>query len=129
MTHENLSRRLTASACSLEIAFPTGDSERALGLDQYLFKASGLLAMNPTDKFPVYVIGRYLHSFGGTVREKSERILAVELNLQTFHLHQKGFFVAALPSFAFNLNQDFRIFSVGLVVGRVLNRRLAIQGG
>jgi hypothetical protein len=34
-----------------------------------------------------------------------------------------------LPTFVFNLNQDFNFFSLGLGAGRALNRRLLIQGG
>ena len=45
------------------------------------------------------------------------------------HILPKGFFLAALPSFVFNLNQDFNFFSLGLGDGRALNRRLLIQGG
>ena len=41
----------------------------------------------------------------------------------------RSVFLAVLPSFLFNFNQDFNLFSLGVEVGRALNRRLAVQVG
>ena len=37
-------------------------------------------------------------------------------------------YVVALPRFVFNLNQNFNSFSLGLGVGRALNRRFSVFG-
>jgi hypothetical protein len=61
--------------------------------------------------------------------EQDLRVRSIELNLETIHIFPKGLYVAALPSFVFNLNQDFNFFSLGVGVGRALNRNFAIMGG
>ncbi len=128
--HEDLSRRLTSIAVAAEIRLPTGDLSKGTGLDAYIIAPAALLALNPTDAFPVYIAGRYLHSWGSLGgSDPQEHLRSIELEIQTFHILPKGVFVAVLPSFVFNLNQDFNIFSLGLGAGRALNRRLLIQGG
>ena len=128
--HEDLSRRLTTIAAAAEIRLPTGDASKGTGFDAYIIAPAALLAFNPTDAFPVYIIGSYLHSWGSLGGSASqEHLRSIELEIQTFHILPKGVFVAVLPSFVFNLNQDFNIFSLGLGAGRALNRRLLIQGG
>ncbi len=128
--HEDLSRRLTTIAAAAEIRLPTGDASKGTGFDAYIIAPAALLAFNPTDAFPVYIIGSYLHSWGSLGGSASQELLrSIELEFQTFHILPKGVFVAVLPSFVFNLNQDFNIFSLGLGAGRALNRRLLIQGG
>jgi len=41
----------------------------------------------------------------------------------------KGFYVAAIPRFLFDLNKDFTVFSLGAGAGRALNRRLSVRAG
>ena len=137
MIHEDLSRRLTGIAAAAEIRLPTGDASKGTGLGTYIIAPAALLALNPTDKFPVYIVGRYLHSLGSLggsdagdeTQNDPEHIRSIELNIQTFHILPKGVFLAVFPTFVFNLNQDFNIFSLGVGAGRALNRRLLIQGG
>ncbi len=78
-----------------------------------------------TDVFPVYIIGRYTHSLG----DEGLRVRSFELVIQTIHILPKGFFLAFIPTFVLNLEQDFNIFSIGLGAGWALNRRLSLQGG
>jgi hypothetical protein len=66
-------------------------------------------------------------SLGGS--DGQEHLRSIQLEIQTIHILPKGVFVAVLPTFVFNLNRDFNIFSLGLGAGRALNRRLLIQGG
>jgi len=128
--HEDLSRRLTSIAVGAEIRLPTGDASKGTGLDAYIIAPAALLAFNPTDAFPVYIVGSYLHSWGSLGgADTQEHIRSIVLEIQTFHILPKGFFLAVLPSFVFNLNQNFNIFSLGLGAGRALNRRFLIQGG
>ncbi len=128
--HEDLSKRLTTLAAAAEIRLPTGDASTGTGFDAYVLQATALLAFNPTDVFPVYITGSYLHSWGNLGGSASQKPLrSIELAIQTIHILPKGFFVAALPTFVFNLNQDFNFFSLGVGAGRALNRRLLIQGG
>ena len=127
--HEDLSRRLTSIAVGAEIRLPTGDASKGTGLDAYIIAPAALLAFNPTDAFPVYIVGSYLHSWGSLGgADTQEHIRSIVLEIQTFHILPKGFFLAVLPSFVFNLNQNFNIFSLGLGAGRALNRRFLIQG-
>ncbi len=128
--HEDLSSRLTTIAAAAEVRLPTGDVSKGTGLDAYIIAPAALLALNPSDTFPVYIVGRYLHSWGSLGgSDPQEHIRSIELEIQTFHILPKGVFVAVLPSFVFNLNQDFNIFSLGVGAGRALNRRFLIQGG
>ena len=62
-------------------------------------------------------------------QEEPDLVRSIELNIETLHIFPKGFFVAALPSFTFNLNQDFNLFTLGVGAGRALNRRLMVTGG
>ena len=133
--HEDLSRRLTAVAGIFELLLPTGDPAKGTGFDTYILAPGGGIALNPTDKFPIYVIGRYLHSLGGAssqgngVDDDADRIRSFKLDIETYHILPKGIFLAVLPSFLFNFNQDFNRFSLGAGVGRALNRRLAVKAG
>lgn len=54
---------------------------------------------------------------------------SLQLELRTFHILPKGFFLAFLPSFAIDLHQDFNVFSIGVGIGRALTPRLAVEGG
>ncbi len=130
LVYEDLSRRLTTIAAAAEVRLPTGDVSKGTGLDAYIIAPAALLALNPTDTFPVYIVGRYLHSWGSLGgSDPQEHLRSIELEIQTFHILPKGVFVAVLPTFVFNLNQDFNIFSLGVGAGRALNRRFLIQGG
>ena len=138
LVHENLSSRLTTVAASLEARLPSGDFSKGTGLDTYIIRSSGLLGLNPTDLFPVYILGRYLHStgnLGGNQRDEPDspvvdrRVRSIELTILSFRILPKGIFLTAAPSFFFNLNRDFNLFSLGVGVGRALNRRLSIEAG
>ena len=128
--HEDLSRRLTSIAAVAELRLPTGDASKGTGFDSYIIAPAAFLAFNPTDVFPVYIVGRYFHSWGSLGgSDGQEHLRSIQLEIQTIHILPKGVFVAVLPTFVFNLNRDFNIFSLGLGAGRALNRRLLIQGG
>jgi len=129
LVHENLRRRLTAVAAGVEVLFPTGDATRATGSDRYIVRPSAAIVLNPTDKFPVNLVARYLHSVDGSEREGPDRpVRTVQLELRTFHILPKGFFLAFLPTLFIDLHQDFNVFSFGLGAGRALSARVAIQG-
>lgn len=134
--YKDLSKRFTGVAFWLEALAPTGSVEKGTGIGTWVLAPGGGVAFNPTDTFPVYISGRYLHSFkpiGGEERpnpnEPAKKVRSIELNIETAHILPKGFFVAALPSLLFDLNQDFTMFSLGVGVGRALNQRLAVTGG
>jgi hypothetical protein len=133
ITHEDLTSRLTTSILTFEASAPTGSLEKGTGVDAWILAPGGALAFNPTDVFPVYVIGKYLHSVGGLGGgqdggEPGERLRSIELTIQTVHLLPKGVFLSAIPRFVMNLEQDFNFFSLGLGAGRALNRRIAVTG-
>ncbi len=132
--YKDLSRRLTGAAFWLEALVPTGNAEKGTGFGTWVLAPGGGVALNPTNRFPIYISGRYLHSLkplGGTAenQEEPDLVRSIELNIETLHIFPKGFFIAALPSFTFNLNQDFNLFWLGVGVGRALNRRLLVTGG
>ena len=136
--HENLGRRFTSSVGWFEVLAPTGRVEKGTGLGTWVLAPGGGIALNPTNQFPIYITGRYLHSLGNiggdddgsdTDEKRNLRVRSIELNIETIHIFPKGFYVAALPSFVFNLNQNFNFFSLGVGVGRALNRNFAIAGG
>ena len=134
VTHENLASRFTASALLFEATAPTGDPENNTGVGAWVLSPTWVMAFNPTDVFPVYVDIQYLHSVGpigpepapgqpvGTARE---HIRALQLRAQTIHILPKGFYVAAVPSLAINLNRDFNVFSLALGGGRAITRSFA----
>ena len=133
--HEDLSSRYTGAAVWFETLAPTGSARKATGFGTWVLSPGAGLAFNPTDKFPVYVWGNYFHSIGELQIGPDEdialkdKVRSIELNVQTAHILPKGFYVAALPSFTFNFEQDFNLFSLGVGVGRALNRNLAVSGG
>jgi hypothetical protein len=132
--YKDLSKRLTGAAFWFEALAPTGSTEKATGFGTWVLAPGGGIALNPTDSFPIYIWGRYLHSLkplGGELAnpEEPDLVRSIELNFETLHIFPKGFFVAALPSFTFDLNEDFNVFSLGAGVGRALNRRLLVTGG
>jgi hypothetical protein len=138
VTHENLRSRFTSSALIFEILAPTGDPSDGTGFGTTVLSPGGGIALNPSKYFPIYITARYLHSLEELRGPTSEELLqgnpdlkvrSIELNLETFHILPKGFFLAVLPSVTFNLNQDFNFFTLGLGVGRALTKHFAIQGG
>jgi len=132
--YKDLSKRFTGFAFWLEALAPTGSADKGTGFGTWVLAPGAGVALNPTDRFPIYISGRYLHSLKplGGVAEKPENpdlVRSIELNIETLHIFPKGFFVGALPSFTFNLNQDFNLFTLGVGAGRALNRRLMVTGG
>ena len=137
VTHENLQGRFTTSVITFEALAPTGDPDKDTGSGRWVLVPGGAVAFNPTDKFPIYIVGRYLHSLespggddrGEDLTEKPDlRIRSLELTVQTVHILPKGFWVSAIPSFVFDFNQDRNFFALGVGVGRALNRSFAISG-
>jgi len=132
--YKDLTQKLTGAAFWMEALAPTGSAEKATGFGTWVLAPGGGIALNPTDRFPIYIWGRYLHSLrplGGEMAnsEEADLVRSIELNFETVQIFPKGFFVAALPSFTFDLNEDFNVFSLGAGVGRALNRRLLVTGG
>lgn len=131
--HEDLESRFTTSIVSLEALAPTGDPKRGTGFGTWVLAPGGALAFNPTNRFPIYVSGRYLHSLGSLGGEDSGdrglRVRTVELTIQTVHILPKGFFLSAIPSVGLNLNQDVHFFSLGLGAGRAVTRNFAVSAG
>ncbi len=132
--YKNLSKRVTGAAFWVEALTPTGSVEKGTGFGTWVLAPGGGVALNPTDRFPIYIWRHYLHSLkplGGDVADsrKPDQLRTIELNFETLHILSKGFFVAALPSFTFDLNKDFRFFSLGAGIGRALSRRLMVNGG
>lgn len=131
LAYENLSRRLTAVVGAVEVQFPTGDPDQALGLDKTTISPVAAVVWNPTDMFPVYFYARYFHSIdaGGSAENPGEDLRALRFRLQTFHILPHGFFLAFIPVYVFDLNKDSDILSFSIGAGKVLNRRLSLQGG
>lgn len=137
VTHENLASRVTASGFFFEVLAPTGDVEKGTGSGTWILAPSGAVALNPTDVFPIYVTARYLHSLeslAGSDRNQQVtddpalRLRSLELTIETVQVLPGGFFLVAAPSFLFNFNQDFNVFSIGLGVGRAISRSFALSG-
>ena len=120
--HEDLERRLTTSVGGLEVLVPTGSPENGTGGERWVLTPLAALALNPTDLFPVYIRGRYMHSIGGS---EGEPVRALELSVETAHILPKGFYVSAIPTFFFDFGQERNFFSFGLGVGRALTRNFA----
>ena len=137
LLHEDLGSRFTTSAVIVEAVAPTGSIEEGTGFGTWVLAPGGALVFNPTDVFPVYVVGRYLHSLaapGGEERvatvgtQPSLRVRSVELGVATVHILPKGFYVSATPNVVLNYDQDFNFFSLAIGGGRALSRNFALQG-
>jgi hypothetical protein len=128
---ENLTSRLTTLAVGLDVLTPTGDFEKGTGFDTWVLAPGLLFAFNPTNLFPVNVIVRYSHSLDAKddSRDAGLRVRTAQLTLQTFHILPRGFYLALLPTFLWDLEQPFDVFSLGFGVGRALNRQLAFDLG
>lgn len=124
--HENLGRKLTASAFALELVTPTGKASEGTGVEAYVGRAAGMLVVNPTDLFPLFVIGSYRHSLDETASGIDVR--TAELTLQSFHILPKGLFLLLIPSLFYDFAHDFDVFSFGVGAGRALTKHFAIQG-
>ena len=124
--HENLGRKLTASAFAVELVAPTGEFSEGTGFDAYMGSVAGMLVVNPTDLFPVFVVGRYRHSFDETASRTDIR--TAELTLRTFHILPSGFFLLLIPSFLYDFAHEFDVFSFGIGAGRALTKHFAVQG-
>ena len=122
MLHEILRNRMTGLAVAAEVSFPTGEPSEGTGFGSEVISVASLIASNPTDLFPVNLIGWYRHSLNGGIE-----VNQLELSLQTFHLLPRGFYLAFIPSLVVDFAGDFEVFALGLGAGRALNRRLSIQ--
>ena len=127
LIHENLESRLTASAAFLDLLMPTGDRAKGTGLDRWILKPGAALAFNPTDLFPVYLIGRYQHSIADGDEPENGRVRTFELSVQTFHILPSRFFLLFIPNFFVDIKRDQTAFTFGIGVGRAITRRLALQ--
>jgi hypothetical protein len=127
MTHENLERRLTASAFSLEFTAPTGDVEKGTSLDAWIGRLNAALMTNPTDLFSLILIGRYGHSFDEVVGGGNLRTLQFEA--QAFRILPGSFFLALTPTLSYDFDADVEVFSFVVGGGRAMTRRFAIIAG
>jgi hypothetical protein len=125
--HENLSSRLTASAAGLEVLFPTGDRAQGTGFDRWILQPSAALVFNPTDLFPIFLIGRYQHSVADGPEAENGRVRSLNLSVQTFHILPKQFFLLFVPNLFVDIQRDLTLFTFGIGAGRAMTRRLALQ--
>jgi hypothetical protein len=126
---KNLTSRLTTLAGGFDVLAPTGDFAKGTGFDTWVLAPGLLFVFNPTDLFPVNVIVRYSHSLDtkGDSGNAGLKVRTAQLTFQTFHILPRGFYLAFLPTFLWDLEQDFNVFSVGFGIGRALNRQLAFD--
>lgn len=130
LVHENVRRRMTAVAAGIDVLLPTGDPARGTGFGRYVLRPRLGAVFNPTDVFPVNFIVRYMHSIDSGDSDGRDRpVRTLQLELRTFHILPKGFFLAFLPTLSLDLHQDFNVLSIGVGGGRALTRRLAVQVG
>lgn len=132
--HENLKSRWTAAAGIFEVQAPTGNPVKGTGVGTYVLAPGGAFVVNPTDHFPIYVSGRYRHSVGaitlpGESGPSGDRVRAIDLTVNTVHILPKGVFLAAIPSFLFDIHEDFRVFSLGVGAGRAVTKNLVFEAG
>ena len=134
IVHENLESRWTTAVGLFEVQAPTGNPAKGTGVGTYVVAPGGAFVVNPTDHFPIYVIGRYRHSIGaitfpGESEPSGQRVRAIDLDVQTVHILPKGVYLAALPKFLFDLHEDFRVFSLGVGAGRAVTKNLVFEAG
>jgi hypothetical protein len=127
MLHENLERRLTASAFSLELTTPTGDVDKGTSADAWIGRINGAIMANPTDLFSLFVVGRYSHSFDTIVGGGNLRTAQVEV--QAFRVFPKSYFLALTPTLSYDFDLDVEVFSVVFGGGKALTRRFALAAG
>ena len=124
MLHENLERRLTASAFSVELTTPTGDVDKGTSADAWIGRINGAIMANPTDLFSLFVIGRYSHSFDAIVGGGDLRTAQVEV--QAFRVFPKSYFLALTPTLSYDFDLDVEVFSFIVGGGKALTRRFAL---
>lgn len=127
MIHENLASRLTASAAGFDVLFPTGDRSGGTGFDRWILQPFTALVFNPTDLFPVFLIGRYQHSIADGPEPENGRVRNLNLSIQTFHVLPQRFFLVFIPNLFMDLQSDRTAFTFALGAGRVMTRRFALQ--
>lgn len=123
--YEELNSRFTTAAVLLDVVAPTGDEERGLGLGKWIVAPGGAIALNPTDVFPVFVVGRYLHSVGG--ESDQPNIRSFEFEVDPFFILPYGFWLGGQAGFT--VDSDFTVFSLGTFLGRALTRHFAWSVG
>ena len=74
LVHENLGSRVTASAFGVDVVVPTGDRAKGTGFDRWILQPTAALVFNPTDLFPIYLIGRYHHSIADGDEPQNGRV-------------------------------------------------------
>ena len=127
MMHENLERRLTASALTVELTTPTGDVDKGTSADAWIGRFNGALMTNPTDLFSLFLIGRYSHSFDPIVGGGDLRTLQFEL--QAFRVFPRSYFLALTPTLSYDFDLDVEVFSFVFGGGKALTRRFALAAG
>ena len=130
--YENLSSRFTSVILVAELRAPTGDAGVGLGTGGWVLSPAVRLALNPTDRFPVFFTLGYLHSLEDekTLERDGETVLKLrswEFALTTVHIMPKGFFLSLEPSLL--VDGDLEVFSIVVGAGRALTRHFAFSVG
>jgi hypothetical protein len=130
--YENLSSRFTSLIVGTELRAPTGDAEIGLGTGGWVLTPGLRLALNPTDKFPVFFTLRYLHSLEKKKTQELDGETVLELRTWEYSMTAvlvmpKGFFLTLEPTLL--VDQDLEVFSVTVGAGRALTRHFAFSVG
>jgi hypothetical protein len=130
--YENLSSRFTSVILVAELRAPTGDAGIGLGTGGWVLAPGLRFALNPTDKFPVFLTLGYLHSLEDekTQERDGETVLELrtwEFSLTTVLVMPKGFFLTLEPGLL--VDQDLEVLSVVVGAGRALTRHFAASAG
>jgi hypothetical protein len=130
--YEDLSSRLTSLILVAEVRAPTGDAGVGLGTGGWVLSPAVRIALNPTDRFPLYFTLGYLHSLEDekTEEQDGETVLQLrswEFALTTVHIMPKGFFLSLEPSLL--VDRDLEAFSIVVGGGRALTRHFAFSLG
>lgn len=56
-------------------------------------------------------------------------VRSLELSLKTFHILPRGYFLVLILAGTVNFEQDLDHTSLGIALGKALNRRLSLQAG
>ena len=130
--YKNLSSRFTSLILVTELRAPTGDAGIGLGTGGWVFAPGLRLALNPTDRFPVFLTLGYLYSLENEKTQESDGETVLELrtwefSLTTVFVMPKGFFLTLEPGLL--VDQDLEVFSVVVGAGRALTRHFAFSAG
>jgi hypothetical protein len=130
--YENLESRFTSLILVAEVRAPTGDAGVGLGTGGWVLAPGARIALNPTDRFPVFVTVGYLHSLENEKTEEREgetvqKLRSWEFALTTVHIMPKGFFLSLEPNLL--VDGDLEVFSIVVGAGRALTRHFAFSGG